>query len=109
MLDKNNRKLYNEDGGGGYGSGEELINGSNLDVGGFGMKGKISSQGNGKYLVTLDYTFNDIIDPNSSYRTDRTYSAAAKALGVYGKDYILRISGTTEFIYSNHGGLIKYV
>ncbi len=60
-------------------------------------------------MVTMNYTLNDIIDPNKKYRMDRYYSTAADFFGVTGKDYILRISGSATFVYSNHGGLLEYV
>ena len=87
--------------GGGYGSGYDLINGSNSNVGGFKVKGSVSINDNG-YTAYVYIEFNDIIDPNNKYRRDTLYSVYADYKGYECNNYDLKISG--NYVVTNKGG-----
>lgn len=64
--------------------GSQYLHGSNADVGGFQYDSSttVTSNGDGTYTVEVDptYTFNDRIDPNGKYATDRVKSAFAELI-----------------------------
>lgn len=64
--------------------GSQYLHGSNADAGGFQYEATstVVPNGDGTYTVTLDptYTFNDRIDPNGQYRTDRVKSTIAEII-----------------------------
>ena len=94
ITDKSSLALTNY--GGGYSSGYELINGSNIDVGGFLVVGLISLV-NYVYQVDLVFEFNDIIDPNKDHRSDSVLAFLSTVSGYACNDYQLRITGSYSF------------
>jgi hypothetical protein len=63
-------------------TGYNFLNGTNNLVGDFQIAGSsiVSPQADGTYRVVIDacYTWNDIMDPNGQYLTDRVESAGAE-------------------------------
>lgn len=82
--------------------GYQYLHGTNQDVGGFTIKGKITKDSKGNATATLTYTWNDIIDPNFIYDTDSKKAAFAK-LFFNPKDYIIRISWDDTSELSSNG------
>lgn len=86
----------------------------NAEVGGFQHRGTttVTPQGDGTYRVSVDssYTWNDIIDPNPQYSTDRWKSTLAEILTLgQADDYTIHItwSSPTEVIVDRHGNVIS--
>ncbi len=73
--------------------GYQYLHGTNADVGGFQIKGKVYKNEKGDVTYDLTYTWNDIIDPNYYYSTDAAKAEFAKSIPFANpKDYIIRIS-----------------
>jgi WXG100 family type VII secretion target len=82
--------------------GYQYLHGTNANVGGFELDGnaKISKEGDG-YAVKfdLDYTWNDVIDPNAKYRTDVIKNTFAEVITLGQADpYALHITWSEETI-----------
>ncbi len=64
--------------------GYQYLHGTNADVGGFERSGTstMTENSDGTYTVRLDmeYTWNDVIDPNPQYSTDRWKSTIAEVI-----------------------------
>ena len=81
--------------------GYQYLHGTNADVGGFNINGTISKDKNGNAVVSLRYTWNDIIDPNFMYVTDSKKAEFAKNIPfAHPTDYIIRISWDDESVLS---------
>ena len=73
--------------------GYQYLHGTNADVGGFQIKGKVYKNEKGDVTYDLTYTWNDIIDPNYYYHTDAAKAEFAKSIPFANpKDYTIRIS-----------------
>ncbi|MCG8538336.1 MAG: hypothetical protein MJA82_00160 [Clostridia bacterium] len=72
--------------------GHQYLHGTNSNVGGFKIKGTASKDDEGNVTADLFFQWNDKIDPNFSYETDRIKAEVAKRLpGANPSDYIIRI------------------
>lgn len=64
--------------------GYQYLHGTNKNDGGFNAKGHttVARGANGEYVVTVtaDLTFNDVVDPNFEYDTDRWKAGVAKVI-----------------------------
>ena len=79
--------------------GYQYLHGTNQDVGGFHIMGKVMKNGKGDVTYDCTYIWNDIIDPNPKYTTDIEKADFAKSLPFANpKDYILRIGWTDKTI-----------
>ena len=63
--------------------GYQFLHGTDETVGGFQIKGKISKSKSGDTIYAMNYTWNDIIDPNNMYATDIEKSNAAKSGNIF--------------------------
>ena len=57
--------------------GYQYLHGTNMDAGGYHITGTITKTENGDVMLELTYTWNDIIDPNLMYSTDKWKSEFA--------------------------------
>lgn len=95
--------------------GYEYLHGTNADVGGFREKGTttVTPLPDGGYRVTMnnDYQWNDVIDPNPEYSTDRWKSRLAEILTLGQADpYDIHIgwnSTTTTITYDADGTIVS--
>lgn len=94
--------------------GYQYLHGTNAEVGGFQHVGntRVTPRGDGNYRVVIDssYTWNDVIDPNPKYSTDRWKSRLAEIITLGQADaYDIRItwSAETELIVDPHGNMLS--
>ena len=72
--------------------GYQYLHGTNASVGDFNIKGVISKSISGDVCYNLTYTWNDMIDPNFQYSSDKTkYNLAKKIPGATLKNYRITI------------------
>lgn len=96
-------------------TGYEYLHGTNMDAGGFNMRGAASiSAVAGGYEVVIDamYTWNDAIDPNQQYVTDRVKSGFAELItGGRADPYDIHISwpGRTVVRLAQDGSVVSVV
>ena len=82
--------------------GYQYLHGTNADAGGFQIKGNIRKDSNGNVLYDLEYTWNDIIDPNYSYDSDSVKARFAKIIPFANPtDYEIHISFSDITTISN--------
>ena len=60
--------------------GYQYLHGTNANAGGFSIKGTISKDKKGNIIYDLRYTWNDIIDPNFIYESDKKKAALAQKI-----------------------------
>ena len=86
-------------GNGGYTTGYDVLNGSNLYKGGFSFRGQITGNADDGYTISGRYQFNDRVDPNEKYLDDIILERAVRLFLNSGKgvDYDLRIEGQFEY------------
>ena len=86
-------------GKGGFQTGYDLLNGSNINNGGFSFYGEISYVEENHYLITGVYIFNDRVDAEQKYIEDRVLAKVVPLFLDPGKgvDYDITIQG--EFSY----------
>jgi len=85
--------------------GYQYLHGSNPQVGDFNIQGVLTMDNNGKVTVDMKYTWNDKIDPNFQYSTDKAKSDYAKKLtGGNAKDYDLSLSWKDKSVYDSNTG-----
>jgi hypothetical protein len=89
-----------------YRKGYDLLGGANIDVGGFFVEGVLTPI-NGGWNVELIMTFNDIVDPNYEYITDRFFAWLANIF-YNPRDYVIRIGGNYKFFYEGKGKISDY-
>ena len=58
--------------------GYQYLHGTNSNVGGFHIAGSIQKTSNGKVLYSLSCTWNDLIDPNPMYTSDKKKARLAE-------------------------------
>ena len=94
--------------------GYQYLHGTNADVGGFEHSGStvVTPLPDGTYQVTIDasYTWNDVIDPNPEYSTDRWKSTLAEVLTLGQADaYDIHITwgGPTTLVLDAAGNVIS--
>jgi hypothetical protein len=80
----------------GYGTGYEMLHGTNRDVGDFQIAGNADYQGN-RVVYNLTFTWNDKIDPNFTYGGDKTASDLLHKF-YDPKDYDIHITWTETYI-----------
>ena len=84
-------------------NGYQYLHGTNSRVGGFQMYGKISKLLNGTVIYDMTYVWNDIIDPNYTYDSDRIKAKIAKIIA-NPKNYVIKIIwNDISVIYPNTG------
>ena len=71
--------------------GYQYLHGTNMDAGGYQIQGTITKNESGDLVLDLKYTWNDIIDPNLMYSTDKWKSEFAKKFADP-QDYEVHIS-----------------
>ncbi|SLJ13263.1 putative conserved membrane protein [Mycobacteroides abscessus subsp. abscessus] len=91
-------------------SGRQYLHGTNNDVGDFQLGGttKVESLPDGNYKVTVHgrYNWNDIIDPNFDYQTDRMKEQWARIISLgQAQPYNIRINweADTQFVFDKNG------
>lgn len=73
--------------------GYQYLHGTNADVGGFQIKGVIAKTENGATIFNMQYTWNDIIDPNPEYASDTKKARIAKLIPYANpKGYVVSIT-----------------
>lgn len=77
--------------------GHQYLHGTNADVGGFNMKGTISKNDKGDTTFSVDYTWNDKIDPNFDYASDVAKAEFARKIADP-EDYTIRIEWHDETV-----------
>lgn len=94
--------------------GYQYLHGTDRDVGDFELKGtsNVHPRGDGTYDVTVDsgYTWNDRIDPNPKYSTDRRKSVLAEILTLGQADpYDIHITwhAPTKLVLDGNGRVIS--
>ena len=70
--------------------GYQYLHGTNADVGGFQIEGTVTCNKNGSLDYVVTCTWNDMIDPNFSYDSDKAKAAFAQLIA-NPKDYYIRI------------------
>lgn len=81
-------------------TGYNYLHGTNADVGGFRITGTIEKGISGTIVFDLTYQWNDKIDPNFEYISDRNKAKIAQYISFgRAKDYIIRISWADESVY----------
>ena len=81
--------------------GYQYLHGTNMDAGGYHITGTITKTENGDVILELTYTWNDIIDPNLMYSTDKWKSEFAH-LFADPQDYQIHITWhDTTVIYAD--------
>jgi hypothetical protein len=82
--------------------GYQYLHGTNKDVGDFNMTGNstVTRSGNGyEVRIKSRYTWNDIIDPNFQYSTDRWKDKVAQIISLgHAKPYQIHITWTEETV-----------
>ncbi|WP_436772456.1 hypothetical protein [Yinghuangia sp. YIM S09857] len=83
--------------------GYEYLHGTNKDVGGFNAKGHtvVTRMDDGTYVVkvTADLTFNDVVDPNLKYSTDKWKAGVANVISLgQAESYNLRVTWPQEAV-----------
>ncbi|MBV6362603.1 hypothetical protein HZD78_21905 [Mycobacteroides chelonae] len=91
-------------------SGRQYLHGTNNDVGDFQLGGttKVEPMPDGNYKVTVHgrYNWNDIIDPNFDYQTDRMKEQWARIISLgQAQPYNIRINweADTQFVFDKNG------
>ena len=73
--------------------GYQYLHGTNADVGGFVISGSITKRDNGDIIIDMVYIWNDMIDPNYTYASDKVKAEFAKSIPFANPtDYYLSIS-----------------
>ena len=73
--------------------GYKYLHATNADVGGYRVTGTIAKDRYGSATIDFTYQWNDIIDPNLSYSTDKAKAQLANGIPFANPtDYIIRIS-----------------
>lgn len=98
--------------------GYQFLHGTNADAGGFQISGHISKDKSGNTTIyDLTYTWNDVIDPNYIYDSDKEKAYAANTIWLANPtDYDIHISwhditvmrNKTGFLSWNQGWLTHY-
>jgi len=89
--------------------GYQYLHGTNADVGGFQIKGTISKNDDGDITYELTYTWNDKIDPNFIYSSDRKKAEFAEKIPFADPtDYIIRISWTDKTGIKANPGIFNW-
>ena len=86
--------------------GYQYLHGTNADVGGFKIYGMISKNASGDTVYSLTYEWNDMIDPNFKYDSDKAKVEFADKWIPFAEhtDYYIRISWEdTTVIRANPG------
>ncbi|MEG1813989.1 MAG: RHS repeat-associated core domain-containing protein, partial [Clostridia bacterium] len=86
----------NDLGEGGYGTGYQLINGSNVNCGGLCVSGVVTQSDSGQYRVNVHYEFHDYMD-SGDYSTDVAAVIGSWALVGGCFFYELEISGDVSY------------
>ena len=73
--------------------GYQYLHGTNADVGGFRVIGSVGKTTHGQLMYSLQCTWNDIIDPNLEYASDRKKLQLAKLIS-RPADYRISITWT---------------
>jgi hypothetical protein len=83
--------------------GYQYLHGTNADAGGFTIVGTVSKNNDGDTTYDITYTWNDIIDPNLIYDSDKSKVGFAQSLPfAQCRDYIIKISWTDTTIIKNN-------
>ena len=77
--------------------GYQYLHGTDMNAGGFNISGTITKLQNGEIQYFLCCTWNDYIDPNDNYKSDRVKADIANFL-FNPTDYVISIS----WVYTNY-------
>jgi hypothetical protein len=81
--------------------GYQYLHGTNANVGGFYILGTVGKRKNGELWFDLEYTWNDIIDPNYKYDSDAIKAKIANHIPFCDpQDYVLKITWYDHSIYN---------
>jgi len=85
--------------------GYQYLHGTNADVGGFGIKGTVSKDAQGVLTYDLNYTWNDMIDPNFQYGSDSIKAQIAQNIPFANPaDYYIQISWSDKTVIRPNPG-----
>jgi len=89
--------------------GYQYLHGTNADVGGFQISGKISKDSKGNVTYDLTYTWNDMIDPNFMYDSDSKKAEFAKKIPFADPtDYYISISWDDKTVIKSKPGWFNW-
>ena len=89
--------------------GYQYLHGTNADVGGFQISGKISKDSKENVTYDLTYTWNDMIDPNFIYNSDSKKAEFAKKIPLADPtDYYISISWDDKTVIKNNPGWFNW-
>ena len=88
--------------------GYQYLHGTNADVGGFNISGELTKLKNGDVACNLTLTWNDMIDPNYQYASDKKKAEFAKHIPFANPtDYYIQITWQDSFVIPRKNGIFS--